>query len=144
MALTTVLTVAGNLTRDPEVRKLTDGKAVVGVSLAVNERVYDKDAKEYRDGEPTFWRGSAFGLLAEHIGNSLKKGDRVIIHGRVKPNTWTDKDSGVQRTEKEIVIDDLGLSLQFTNVTSSKSAPRQEAQSEDSWTSQGGMDETPF
>lgn len=144
MALTTAITIAGNLTKDPELRKLPDGKAVVNVSVAVNNRVFNRDTKEWEDGDAVFWRGAAFGNLAEHIGHSLKKGDRVLIYGSVKANSWTDKDSGVQRTEKEIMIDDLGLSLQFTNVSSSKSAPRQESASEDSWTSQGGMDETPF
>lgn len=145
MALTTAITIAGNLTADPELRQTKQGKPVVNVSIAVNPREYDQANKEWVDGEPVFWRGSAFGDLAEHIAHSLSKGNRVIAHGTVKASTWTDKDSGTKRTEKEFRIEELGLSLAFTNATATREAPKSEAQSQDDWNTPGAFgDDTPF
>lgn len=140
MALTSAITLAGNLTADPELKYgQHNNKPFVRVSIAVNPREYDREAKEWKDGEPVFWRGTAFGDLAEHIGHSLRKGQRVIVHGNVKADTWTDKDSGVKRVEKSIQIEDIGLSLLYTNVQAVKSAPQQE-ETQDT----GYGDDTPF
>lgn len=145
MALTTAITIAGNLTYDPELRQTQQGKAVVNITVAVNPRVYDQDTKEWKDGEAVFWKCSAFQNVAEHIAHSLKKGNRVIIHGTVKPNTWTDKATNLQRTDNIIMIDEIGLSLAWTNVQAVQSAPQGQAQasSDDSWNT-GFGDDTPF
>lgn len=141
MALTTALTLSGNLTADPELKYGQNGKPYVRVSVAVNHRERDQQSKEWKDGEPVFWRGTAFGDLAEHIAHSLAKGQRVILHGTVKADNWTDKDSGTKRTEKSIQIEDIGPSLMFMNATPSKSAPSQSADSAEG--SYNG-DDTPF
>lgn len=144
MALTTAITIAGNLTYDPELRQTQQGKAVVNITVAVNPRVYDQDTKEWKDGEAIFWKCSAFQNVAEHIAHSLKKGNRVIIHGTVKPNTWTDKATNLQRTDNIIMIDEIGLSLAWTNVQAVQSAPQGQAPaSDDGWNS-GFGDDTPF
>lgn len=145
MALTTAITIAGNLTYDPELRQTQQGKAVVNITVAVNPRVYDQDTKEWKDGEAVFWKCSAFQNVAEHIAHSLKKGNRVIIHGTVKPNTWTDKTTNLQRTDNIIMIDEIGLSLAWTNVQAVQSAPQGQAQSssDDGWNT-GFGDDTPF
>lgn len=141
MALTSTLTLAGNLTADPELRESkSGGKPFVHVSIAVNPREFDRDAKEWKDGEPVFWRGTAFGDMAEHIAHSLRKGQRVIVHGTVKTDSWTDKDSGVKRTEKRIQIEEIGLSLLYTNVEAVRSAPKQDDFQQDA----GYGDDTPF
>lgn len=124
MALTSAITIAGNLTYDPELRQTGQGKPVVNITVAVNPRVYDQETKEWKDGEALFYKCSAFQNTAEHIAHSLKKGQRVIVYGTMKPNTWTDKTSGVLKTENIIMIDEIGLSLAWTNVQAVQNAPR--------------------
>lgn len=146
MALTTAMTIAGNLTADPELKYGQNGKPYCRVSVAVNPREFDRDSKEWKDGEAVYWRGTAFGDLAEHIGHSLSKGNRVIIHGTVKADNWVDKDSGTKRTDKSLQIEDIGPSLMFMNATPSKSAPSQGADSGEAWATPGTPvgDDTPF
>lgn len=124
MALTTAITIAGNLTYDPELRQTQQGKSVVNITVAVNPRVFDRQANEWKDGEPVFYKCSAFDNTAEHIAHSLRKGNRVIVHGTMKPNTWTDKTTNLQRTENVIQIDEIGASLAWTNVQLVQAAPR--------------------
>lgn len=145
MALTTAITIAGNVTYDPELRQTREGKAVVNLTVAVNPRAYDQAAKEWKDGEPVFYKASAFANLAEHIAGSIRKGNRVILHGNMKTNKWTDKDSGIEKTENVILIDDIGLSLQFTNAQVVRQAPNSQPadNSGGSWDS-GFGDDTPF
>lgn len=146
MALTTAITIAGNLTYDPDLKQTGQGKPVVNITVAVNPRTYDQEAREWKDGDPVFWKCTAFQNVAEHIAHSLKKGQRVIVHGTVKPNTWTDKNSGVTRTDNIIMIDEIGLSLAWTNVQAVREAPRQEADNSSSdgdWNT-GFGDDTPF
>lgn len=147
MALTTVVTFAGNLTADPELKSDRNGKALVRVSVAANPRKFNRDTKEWEDGEPVYMRGTAFGELAEHIGHSLRKGTRIIMHGTLKQENWENKETGVKQSAIVMQIEDLGVSLQFTNVTTSKSAPSQRADTgpaDGGWTSAGVDDDTPF
>lgn len=144
MALTTSITLAGNLTKDPELRQTSAGKPVVNVSIAVNPRTFDREKKEWVDGEPVYWRGSAYGDMAEHIAHSLSTGNRVIAHGTIKASSWVDKDSGTKRTEKEFQIEEIGPSLLFSNATPTREAPKREAQSQDEWANNGFGDDTPF
>lgn len=147
MALTTAMTIAGNLTADPELRESQNGKPFCRVSIAVNPREFDRDAKEWKDGEPVFWRGTAFGDLAQHIAHSLSKGNRVIVHGVVKTDSWTDKESGVKRTDKSLMIEDIGPSLMFANasVGQSKGGGNSTRADQDSWATDNAVgDDTPF
>lgn len=145
MALTTSLTIAGNLTFDPELRQTRDGKPVVNVSIAANPRAFDKATNEWKDGEPVFQKCSAFGDLAEHIANSLRKGMRVIAYGSLKTSNWVDKE-GIKHSEPILQLEEVGMSLQFTNAQAVK-AVRQESATDsgDSWATPGAVsDDTPF
>lgn len=145
MALTTAITIAGNLTADPELKYSQDGKPYARVSVAVNPREFDRQSKEWKDGEAVFWRGTAFGDLAEHIGHSLTKGNRVIVHGTIKADNWVDKDSGTKRSEKSLQIEDIGPSLMFMNAVPSKEVVSQSTDSGDGWATPGVVgDDTPF
>lgn len=142
MALTSIITLGGNLTADPELRQgQNGGKSFVRVSVAVNNRTFNRETKEWEDGEPVFWRGVAFGELAEHIAASLSKGNRVIMHGTVKADNWIDKDSGVKRTEKTLQIEDMGPSLQFMNATPTKASAPAPSQGADEWANPGAWSE---
>lgn len=147
MALTTSMTIAGNLTQDPELAYSQAGKPFCRVSIAVNPRQFDQATREWKDGEPVFWRGTVFGDIAEHVAHSLTKGNRVIAHGTVKTDSWTDKDSGTKRTAMTMQIEDIGPSLMYMNATPSKSAPSGQAQaaSQDGWAQPAAVgDDTPF
>lgn len=142
--LTHAISLAGNLTQDPDLRE-GNGKPWVIVRIAVNPREYDREAKEWKDGEPVYWEGTAFGDMAEHIAHSLSRGQRVMVHGNVKSRSWTDKDSQTKRTALSIQIEDIGPSLLYMNATPSKSAPRKSADTADQWAGGGQVDDdTPF
>lgn len=102
----------GNLTADPEVKHLANNIAVLNVRIAATPRVFDRDAGEYKDGETTFIKLTAWRNLAENIAASLKKGNRVIGWGTLKQDEWTD-DDGVKRTVHYIDVDEIGPSLQW-------------------------------
>lgn len=140
MAFDSSITIAGNVTGDPELRQTTSGKPVVNLTIAVNPREYDKQKNEWVDGEAAYWRCSAFGPLAEHIAESITKGKRVIANGRIRGVSWVDKDSGTKRTGMELRLEDIGLSLQFESIGGRKDTVQPQAQ--DEWASTD-MD-TPF
>lgn len=126
------ITVSGSVGAEPDLRFSSNGKAVVGFSLAANYR-YMRDG-EWIDGEVTWWRCSVFGELAENVAASLHKGDRAIVTGRPQARSWQDRD-GNDRTSIEIMVDDIGASLKWARAeierversdgrSSSRGAPR--------------------
>lgn len=144
MALTSSVTIVGNSTFDPELRQTREGKPVVNLTIAVNPRSFDRTKNEWVDGEPVFYKASAFGNLAEHIAGSVSRGTRVIAHGTMKANSWTDKDSGTKRTDNILQIEEIGLSLQFTHAQVAQSSPKSQPADNggEAWGSYG--DDTPF
>ena len=88
--MSTPISIVGNLTADPELRFTKSGKAVAKLRVAVSERVKEDGA--WKDGEPTFWKVTVWGGLAEHVGDSLAKGSRIIAVGRVSSSTWETKE----------------------------------------------------
>lgn len=141
-SISSTVLVAGNLTRDPEVRSLTSGKSVVKVSIAANPRQFDREKNEWVDGEPVYWEGVAFDKLADNIAASFTKGDRVMMSGTVKSDSWNDKESGVKKTKMVVQIDEIGKSVLWEPLggrAAAQSAPAQE----ESWAS-GFGDDTPF
>lgn len=102
------ITVVGSIT-EPELRFSQAGKAIATFNLARNSRVRDGD--NWTDGEPTWFRVSAFGSIAENIAESLEKGSRVIVMGEMKTNAW-EKD-GEKRTSLEIIADAVGPDLRW-------------------------------
>lgn len=108
--------IAGNLTRDPELRYTDSGRAVSNLGLAFSERVKDKATGEWKDGETSFFELQCWGNLAENACNFLQKGDRVVAEGRWTSLTWQDKEGN---TQEKIVLTarDLGPSMMFRGAT---------------------------
>ena len=113
MAGETTLTIVGNLTADPELRFTPAGHAVADFTVASTPRNYDRDAGAWRDGEPLFLRCTAWRQLAEHTAESLTKGTRVIVTGRLRQRSF-ELAEGVTRTVTELDVDDLGPSLRHS------------------------------
>jgi single-strand DNA-binding protein len=110
MAGETTLTIVGNLTADPELRFTPAGHAVADFTVASTPRNYDRQAGAWRDGEPLFLRCTAWRQLAEHAAESLTKGTRVIVTGRLRQRSFELAEGGT-RTVTELDVEELGPSL---------------------------------
>src|SRR4029450_11680770 len=106
----THVTIIGNLTDDPEVTFTPNGAAVTNFRLAVTARI--KDGDTWRDGDTSFYRITAWRQLAEHIGDSLAKGNRVIVVGQLRARSW-ETPGGGGRTGVEVQADEVGPSLRW-------------------------------
>jgi single-strand DNA-binding protein len=110
MAGETVITVVGNLVDDPELRFTPSGAAVANFRLASTPRTYDRQSGEWKDGE-TLWLGcSVWRQAAENVAESLTKGTRVVVQGRLKSRQYETRE-GEKRTVFEIDVDEIGPSL---------------------------------
>lgn len=112
MAGETVITVVGNLTADPELRYTNSGVPVASFTVASTPRTFDRQSGEWRDGDALFLRCSAWRQLGENIAESLEKGARVVVQGRLKQNSYQDRD-GNNRTSIELDVDEIGPSLRY-------------------------------
>ncbi len=117
----TSITLAGNLTADPEIRFTPSGVAVASFTVASTPRSYDKQTDSWRDGETVFLRVSAWRALAEHVAESVRKGARLVVVGRVRQHSW-EADDGTRRTAVEVDADEVAVSLKFTTVTPARAA----------------------
>ena len=108
----TTLTITGNLTADPDLRFTTTGTAVATFTVAASPRVYDKDTGQWRDGDTLFLRCTAWRDLADHVAESLTKGTRVIVTGRLRQRQYETTD-GDKRTVYELEAEEAGPSLRF-------------------------------
>ena len=112
------ITVAGNLTKDPEIRYTRDGQATTSLSLAVNRRWQNQQTREWEESVSFFdvvcWRD-----LAENVALSLTKGARVVVTGRLDQRSW-ETDDHTFRSKVEIVAEDIGASLRFATVDTHK------------------------
>ena len=115
----TIITVAGNLTADPELRYTPTGVAVAAFTVAASRRSYDQDTGQWKDGDTLFLRCSAWRHLAEHVGESLTKGTRVLVTGRLRQREY-ETTEGEKRTVYEVDADDVGPSLRFATAKVSK------------------------
>ena len=104
------LVLVGNLTDAPELRFTPQGTAVAGFRLAVTPRLRDGDG--WRDGETSFFRVNVWRDLAEHVAESLSKGDRAVVVGRLKLRSW-ETPEGEKRSVTEVEADEVGASLKF-------------------------------
>ena len=134
------VTFVGNLTADPDIRFTQGGASVANVNIAVNERVYNKQKQEWEDGEALFLRGSIWNDAAENVANSLHKGVRVIVTGKLKQRSWDDEKTGAKRTSIEMDIEEIGASLKFTQVTVEGRAKPSFNNGPNPW----GSDDSPF
>jgi single-strand DNA-binding protein len=113
MAAETHITMVGNLTGDPELRFTPQGVAMVKFRVASTPRVFDRAKNEYRDGDPLFLACTAWRDMAEHIAESLAKGTRVVVTGRLRLSQWEDKDTGEKRSMMQLDVEEIGPSLRF-------------------------------
>lgn len=152
MAGETTLTIIGNLTDEPTTRTITGGQVVTSFNVASKPRVKGTDG-QWKDGEALYLRASCWRELGEHAAQTLTKGSRVVVVGRLKQRSY-ETPSG-QRTSYELDVEELGLSLKFDAYPDAKQGrdrpPRPvaaapvhagaSAAAEDPW---GAYDEAPF
>ena len=112
MAGETIITVVGNLTDDPELRFTPSGAAVANFTVASTPRTFDKNSNEWVDQEAMFLRCSIWRQAAENVAESLQRGMRVVVQGRLKARTYETRE-GEKRTVFEIEVDEIGPSLKF-------------------------------
>ncbi|MGW1617756.1 single-stranded DNA-binding protein [Streptomyces sp. NPDC002172] len=110
MAGETVITVVGNLVDDPELRFTPSGAAVAKFRIASTPRVFNREANEWKDGDALFLTCSVWRQAAENVAESLAKGLRVIVQGRLKQRSYEDG-QGVKRTVYELDVDEVGPTL---------------------------------
>ncbi len=112
MANDTVITVVGNLTADPELRFTNSGIPVASFTVASTPRTFDRQSGEWKDGEALFLRCSIWRDAAENVAESLTKGTRVVVQGRLQQRSYTDRE-GNNRTSIELQVDEIGPSLRY-------------------------------
>lgn len=111
MAGDTQITVVGNLTGDPELRFISSGAAVANFTVASTPRTFDRQSNEWKDGETLFMRCSLWREAAENVAESLTKGMRVIVTGRLVSRSW--ETNGEKRTVTEMQVDEVGPSMRY-------------------------------
>ena len=122
MAGETVITGIGNLTADPDRRWTQSGAAVADFTVASTPRTYDRNAGEWRDGDTLFMRCSVWRDTAENVAESLRKGMRVIVQGRLTQRSY-DTQQGERRTVVELQVDEVGPSLRRARAQVTRTAP---------------------
>lgn len=165
MAGDTVITVVGNLTADPELRFTPSGAAVANFTVASTPRIFDRQSNEWKDGDALFMRCSIWREAAENVAESLTRGSRVIVQGRLKQRSYETRE-GEKRTVVELEVDEIGPSLRYATAKVNKASrggggggfgggdrggSRSEQPKDDPWGSapasgslSGGDDEPPF
>lgn len=116
------VTVVGNLTQDPELRFTPSGVAMARISVAVNRRWRNRNTNEWEE-EASFFNGTCWQEMAENVSESLQKGSRVIINGRLQQRSWETQD-GERRSMIEIRIDEIGPSLRWATASVTRTPRR--------------------
>jgi len=149
------VTVVGNLTNDPELRFTPSGAAVASFTIASNTRLLDKTTNEWKEGETTFLRCSVWRQYAENVAESLTKGTRVIVSGRLKQKSYETRE-GEKRTVMEVEVEDVGPALRYATAKVNRvqrsdggfsSGGGSAAPADDPWATDGpaaNFDEPPF
>ncbi|MFD8629179.1 single-stranded DNA-binding protein [Streptomyces hygroscopicus] len=141
----TPITIIGNLTADPELKFTDNGSALAKFTVASTPRTFDKDSGQWRDGTSTFFRCAAWRSLAEHVTESLTKGSRVVISGRIRQHNWQTPE-GENRSMLAVEVDEIGASLRFTTVTINGKRTNSGAggAADDAWATDGNAAKPPF
>ena len=163
----TVITLVGNLVDDPELRFTPSGAAVAKFRLASTPRFLDKQTNEWKDGESLFLSCNVWRQAAENVAESLQRGMRVIVQGRLKQRSYETKE-GEKRTVYEVEVDEVGPSLRNASAKVTKTqrggggggfgspqvdndpwasaspAPAQQGSGGGGWNAPGANDEPPF
>jgi single-strand DNA-binding protein len=121
MAGETIITVVGNLTDDPELRFTPSGAAVANFTVASTPRNFDKNTNEWVDGEAMFLRCSIWRQAAENVAESLQRGMRVVVQGRLKARSYETRE-GEKRTVFEVEVDEIGPSLRYATAKVNKAS----------------------
>ncbi len=120
MAGETVITVIGNLTADPELRFTPSGAAVANFTVASTPRTFDRQTNEWKDSDTLFMRCSIWREAAENVAESLTKGTRVIVSGRLVQRSYETRE-GEKRTVVELQVDEVGPSLRYASAKVTRS-----------------------
>ena len=123
MAGETVITVVGNLVDDPELRFTPSGAAVAKFRVASTPRTFDRQTNEWKDGESLFLTCSVWRQAAENVAESLQRGMRVVVQGRLKQRSYEDRE-GVKRTVFELDVEEVGPSLRNATAKVTKTTGR--------------------
>src|SRR2546423_10302800 len=121
MAGETVITIIGNLTNDPELRFTPSGAAVANFTVASTPRIFDRQSSEWKDGDALFMRCSIWREAAENVAESLTRGSRVIVQGRLKQRSYETRE-GEKRTLVELQVDEIGPSLRYATAKVNKAS----------------------
>ena len=119
MAGETVITVIGNLTADPELRFTPSGAAVANFTVASTPRTFDRQSQEWKDGEALFLRCNVWRQPAENVAESLTRGMRVMVSGRLRQRSFETRE-GEKRTVVELEVDEVGPSLRYATAKVNK------------------------
>lgn len=135
MANTNVVTIVGNLTRDPELRFTAGGTATSSFGLAVNRRWQNRQTQEWEEAV-SFFDVVTWGQMAENTAQSFTKGDRVVVVGRLDQRSWVTQDTGEKRYKIEITADEVAGSTKYATlslqrVERQQGAPHQRAYDEE-------------
>jgi single-strand DNA-binding protein len=117
----TIITVVGNLTADPELRFTPSGAAVANFTVASTPRIFDRQSNEWKDGDALFMRCSIWREAAENVAESLTRGSRVIVQGRLKQRSYETRE-GEKRTVVELEVDEIGPSLKYATAKVNKAS----------------------
>jgi single-strand DNA-binding protein len=123
MAGETVITVVGNLVDDPELRFTPSGAAVAKFRVASTPRTFDRQTNEWKDGETLFLTCSVWRQAAENVAETLTKGTRVVVQGRLKQRSYEDRE-GIKRTVFDLDVDEVGASLRNATAKITKTTGR--------------------
>ncbi|HZA05724.1 MAG TPA: single-stranded DNA-binding protein [Propionibacteriaceae bacterium] len=121
MAGETTITLVGNLTADPELRFTPSGAAVANFTVASTPRTFDRNTNEWRDGDAMFLNCAVWRQAAENVAESLQKGMRVIVQGRLKSRSYETRE-GERRTVFEVDVDEIGPALRYATAKVSRNA----------------------
>jgi single-strand DNA-binding protein len=142
----TVITVVGNLVDDPELRFTPSGAAVAKFRIASTPRTFDRQTNEWKDGDSLFLTCSVWRQAAENAAESLQRGMRVIVQGRLKQRSYEDRE-GVKRTVYELDVEEVGASLKNATAKVTKTsggqgggqrpAPQSGPPADDPWATAG-------
>ncbi|GID94551.1 single-stranded DNA-binding protein [Amorphoplanes digitatis] len=143
MAGETTITIVGNLTDDPELRFTPSGAAVSNFRIASTPRYLDRQSGDWRDGDPLFLACNIWRDPAENVAESLKRGTRVIVTGRLRQRSYETKE-GEKRTVYELEVDEIGPSLRYARAKVMKLTRTAEPGRNAAAAPRGGSDDDPF
>lgn len=120
----TVITIVGNLTADPELRWTQSGSPVASFTIASTPRSFDRQSAEWKDGDTLFMRCTAWREMAENIAETLRKGSRTMVRGRLVQRSFETRE-GDRRTVVELQADEVGVSLRYARAQVTRTGGQQ-------------------